>query len=440
MKLRPFELALVIVFGTLAIGALVLLSSFSPSGSTPEEEGYVGPVQIWGTIPAGPVNSVLLDIASSNEFYEQVSYRFIPANSFNDRLVEALADGAGPDMILISHEGLVDQRKRIRSVSYENWPVRDLQDTYIDGSLVFALSDGIYGTPILVDPLMMYWNRDTLTNNGFLSAPKTWEELVNVQLPEMIDRSFDRTINRGVVAFGVYDNTQNAFGALSTLLIQSGSDMVSDRIESDRVVYDVSLNKNTSAPGSAPLTNSLSFYLRFGQPSNTLYSWNRSFSSDRSEFISEDLVFYFGYGSEGRELEALNPNLNFDIAEVPQSISADVRRTYGKFYALSPLKSSDNMAGTFKVISALSSNSAMSSLAEKVNMVPTKRSLVTQGTDDIFTRVAYKSAPIAYGWLMPNLPEAEAVFSEMVSDVNENRSIVNNAANDAEVKISRLYD
>ncbi len=64
------------------------------------------------------------------------------------------------------------------------------------------------------------------------------------------------------------------------------------------------------------------FYTRFARPDNTLYSWNRSFSSDRDRFVSGDLALYFGYGSEGKELERLNPNLNFDIAEVPQGATA----------------------------------------------------------------------------------------------------------------------
>jgi ABC-type glycerol-3-phosphate transport system substrate-binding protein len=194
------------------------------------------------------------------------------------------------------------------------------------------------------------------------------------------------------------------------------------------------------SPGSNPLVTSLAFYLRFGQPANTLYSWNRSFMSDRSEFISEDLVFYFGYASEARELAALNPNLNFDIAEVPQGAGADVRRTYGRIYALSPLRSSDNITGAFTVMSALGSEAVISQLAEAVQMVPARRSLVTLGSNDVYLRVAYRSAPITYGWLNPGTSEVDAIFTEMVSDVNENRSGVEEAVGTAQEKIRRAYD
>lgn len=440
MKLRPFELTLVIGFGVLGIAAITMLAMFSPSGEDTTDPLYVGSVQIWGTIPSEPITRQLWALAEGNELYSGVSYRYIDPVEFNQTITEALADGVGPDLILTSHEQLVEQRRRIQPISYESFPLRDFQDLYIDGAQVHALSDGIYGYPMFVDPLMMYWNQDILANNGFLTAPRTWEELVNVQLPAMIDRSFDRTINRSVVALGVFDNARHSYGVLSLLLIQSGSSFVSDAFNTiGEVNYRVALTSSNTGD-SNPFVNSLSFYLRFSQPTNTLYSWNRSFSSDVTQFISEDLVFYFGYGSEGYELERLNPNLNFDIAEVPQGATANLRRTYGKFFALSPLRSSDNISGAFNVMSQLSMDDINFSLANSLNMVPAKRSLIGIGSNDTYGRLAFKSAPITYAWLNPEREEVDEIFSDMVSDVSENRSTINDAAINAQSKISSLYD
>lgn len=438
MKLRPFELALVIFFGVMALAALILLATVSPQSNPQDDPTYVGPVQVWGTIPSAPINDILAQLKESDPQFTAVSYRYIPEEEFNTSLIEAIADGVGPDVIFVSHEELTEQRKRIRPVSYESWPLRDFQDSYLDGTQIFALSDGIYGMPMLVDPLMMYWNKDVLTNAGFLTAPRTWEELVNVQLPAMINRSFDRTINRGVIAMGTYDNIENAYASISLLLVQSGSSFVSERILNEQVKYNVSLSEGVT--GGNPFSSSLSFYLRFSQPANTLYSWNRSFSSDRTQFISEDLVLYFGFGSEGRQLESLNPNLNFDVAEVPQGAGSEVRRTYGKFYAMFVMRSADNLTGSYNVMNRFTNDTVLSQLAQGTNMVPVKRSLVANGSNDIFGRVAYRSAPIAYGWLNPSKVEVDEVFSDMVSDVSENRNSVDSAISITEGKLSRLYE
>lgn len=122
--------------------------------------------------------------------------------------------------MLISHEKLVETRKRIQPVSYESFPIRNIRDSYLDGAQIFALDDGLYGYPIAVDPIMMYWNRDIFANKDLLSAPATWEDLVNSVFPKLIERDSDRTIRQSVVAMGEYDNVRNAFGILSTLLIQ----------------------------------------------------------------------------------------------------------------------------------------------------------------------------------------------------------------------------
>lgn len=417
MKLRPFELVLIVVFIILAIAALILLTTYSGKDNDSDDPSlFVGSVQIWGTIPQNSMNQVLMSIAQLNKSFMGVSYRHIPSEDFDEVLTNALADEKGPDIILISQEHLVEQRRRIQAFAYESFPIRDLQTNYLDGAQVYALSDGMYGYPVLVDPLMMFWNRNILSNKGLLNPPVTWEELVNVQFPELIERGFDRTINKSVIAMGEYDNIRNSFGVISMLLLQSGTKGVIE----DNGEYKVLLQTAVSNE-SQPLRNSLDFYLRFNKPSNALYSWNRSFTEDRTQFISEDLVFYFGFASEGKEIERLNPNLSFDIAEVPQGASADVRRTYARIYALSPLRSSDNLSGAYSVMSTLGSAANVEKMAEVFGMSPALRSSVTKGSNDIYGRLAYKSAPIAYGWLNPQIDATDSVFRKVTSDINENR-------------------
>lgn len=221
MKLRPFELALVIVFIGLALLALVMLATADPKKSKSDDgQTVVGYVTIWGTLPAESINSILSEISKENEAYKDVIYKYYNPDDFDNVLVNALADGTGPDLVLISHEKLVETRKRIQPVSYESFPIRNIRDSYLDGAQIFALDDGLYGYPIAVDPIMMYWNRDIFANKDLLSAPATWEDLVNSVFPKLIERDSDRTIRQSVVAMGEYDNVRNAFGILSTLLIQ----------------------------------------------------------------------------------------------------------------------------------------------------------------------------------------------------------------------------
>jgi ABC-type glycerol-3-phosphate transport system substrate-binding protein len=436
MKLRPFELAVIIFFTVLGLVALFLLANFNGGNSSGDDgQPIIGQVSIWGTLPASAVNSVIREIAEENDQYKSVSYRYVSPANFDDELINSLADGAGPDLILFSHEKLVSMRNRIQPFSYESFPIRDIRNLYIDGAQIFALDNGLYGYPVAVNPLVMYWNKDILANEGYLQPPATWEELVNSAFADLIVRSDDRRVQRSVVAMGEYNNVRNSFGVISALMIQGGSARVVS-LSDNR--YQVKLESSETSD-SNPLRAAADFYTRFSRPDNTLYSWNRSFGEDRSRFLSGDLAFYFGYASEGRELERANPNLNFDIAEIPQGASASVRRTYGDFYSLSLMRSSKNRAGAVAVMTELGSLTNTAQIALNSNMVPALRNAVAAGNDGTYGRVAYRAAPVAFGWLNPNRLATDQIFNTMIEDINSNRRALNSATSDALSRLTGEY-
>ena len=60
MKLRPFELSLVVGFAILMFVALFLLKTYEPSGSDVVDLG--GSVTIWGTFPEEVFSVIFEDI------------------------------------------------------------------------------------------------------------------------------------------------------------------------------------------------------------------------------------------------------------------------------------------------------------------------------------------------------------------------------------------
>lgn len=435
MKLRPFELGLVIIFIGLICLSLVFFSVYKKPASN-DGTPQIGQVSLWGTLPPEGVNSIIENIKGTSKDWDGVTYTYFSEEEFDDVLVNALADGTGPDAVLVSHERLIELRKRIQPISYESFPLRDIKNIYIDGAQIFALNDGLYAYPLMADPLVMYWNKDILATSNFLEAPSTWEKLVNDYFPQLIQRNPDRSITRSVVAIGEYNNVKNSFGILSMLMLQAGMQGVTSEEDS---FYEVKINQSNDGK-TEPLRVSADFYTRFAQPNNGLYSWNRSFSSDRDRFLSEELALYFGYGSEGPELEGLNPNLSFDITEVPQGAAATVRRTYARFYGFSALRSSKNLSGASVVMQTLTSKENSENLAKTYAMVPVMKASVAAGSNDTYGRITYKSAGIAYGWLNPDIQATDDILSKMTQDLNENRSDLSRAIIDVLEKLKLEYN
>lgn len=437
MKLRPFELGLVIVFGSLFLIALVLLRTHD--SDTCVEEGTCadigGSVTIWGTFPVSSIDPLLTEISEKDDSFKGVSYFYIPADDFDQAFLNALADQKPPDVILMSHEKMIEHRNRLQSVSYEDYPIRDFRSRYVDGAEIFALNDGIYAFPVMVDPLMMFWNRDLFSDQGLLNAPKTWEDLVGKYAPALTVRDFNRNIERSAVAMGGYGNIKNAFPVISMLLMQSDSAFVREEDGNKyRIIMDSDNNGDNGVFGKT-----LEFYNSFSSVNNSLYSWNKSMSLDRDSFLSEDLAIYFGLGSEGKDLEIKNPNLSFDISEIPQNLNGGNKRTYGNFYGFFVPKTAKNKNGAFKVIQILTSDTNAKKIANNLNMAPVSRDLVTAGSNDVYGRIIYQSVPNARGWLNPDIDRLNDIMDEEITDVGANRQSSSNAASDILVRLGQIY-
>jgi ABC-type glycerol-3-phosphate transport system substrate-binding protein len=437
MRLRPFEVGLLVAFAVLGAVALLLLRTYSPDPKS-NESSFSGYVDVWGTLPYESFDRVRLEIQNTVPEFNQVSYRYIPPENFDEVFINALADQKSPDLILVSHERIVQHRNRIQLYPYDAFSQRDYRNLFLDGAEIFMLPQGIFGFPIAVDPLVMYYNRDILSSNGFITPPRTWEEIVGEIVPRLTMRDFNRTIQRSAIAMGEYSNVRNAFGIMSALAFQGGSAGVVLQDGLYRVRLDESSFTGAES-NTRPFSNAVSFYTNFNSIQNTLYSWNRSLPLDRDMFLREDLAIYFGYGSEGQELAARNPNLNFDIAELPQSSTANVRRTYGRFYALAMPQQSPNKPAAGQVLRQFLNPQYADQYAKLNNMSSVHRTSVMLGSDDLYGRVYFNVAPSARAWLNPNLPLVDSVFTRMLDDISANRSRPADAAADAMVRISSVY-
>lgn len=425
MKFRPFQIGLLAGFALVGLLSLVVLASFRGFSAN-----FVNPygeqVIIWGTLDESVILEAIQVLADSDDSFRVVDYVEKDPRTFEDELVNAIAENRAPDAIMLMHEDLVTYRPKLQPIPYETISLRFIRDTYIDGAEIFALADGLYALPFAVDPLVMYWSRDLFAAGGFALPPATWESLSDIT-QRLTLRDATRNILQSTIAFGEYQNVENAKPALLTLLMQSGSQMIE---ETDRG-YAVTIDESRSADALRPLNASLQFFVEFSNANSPLYSWNRSEPSDLLAFLSEELALYFGFGSEAVRIVEQNPNLNFDSAPVPQGAGATVLRTYGQFYGLALLRSSRNPQGTYRALTRLVSPDVTAAVTERLNLAPTERATIAAGTPNSHRQIVFNSALLAHGWLDPGREESDNIFSQMVEDVVSNRLKVSNAATDA---------
>jgi len=414
----------------MAIVAIFLLSSYQNNRQA-DELVYGEQVIIWGTFDAGIMNRLFLNIAQEDKAFQAVQYREINPASFDDEFVNAIAEGRSPDMIILVSDDVVKHRAKLLPIPFETLSQRFLQDTYADGASVFYRNDGVYAIPLAVDPLVMYWNRDIFASNGLAQPPATWEAVVASAAPRTIIRDSNKNITQSGVAFGEYRNVFRAKDTLLLLALQSGSRLVQ---ETERG-YEVRLNENVESGTRPPLEATLEFFTNFSNVNSPLYSWNRALPTDTQAFISGDLAMYFGRGSEVQGISNKNPNLNFDVAMVPQSGSASAARTFGTFYGFAIPRASGNRNGAYTAALKISSAKFADEFAVAYDMAPVRRDLISNGAENSFRAVIVQSALTARTWLDPDPEASNDILMRMVEDVVSNRARVSNAVTDA---INRL--
>ena len=433
-QLRPFQVVLVGIFVFMAVVSLFIIATWRGGKTAPENNPYGSGVEIWGTLDAGVFQSVISDQADQDENFSAVSYRKVNADTFEFDLLNAIAEGVSPDLIVLPHDDLVRYRSKLIAVSPKQFPERIFQDTYIEGASIFNLSDGVYAQPFAVDPLVMYWNRDLFSRSGVVNPPTTWETLKTQTASTLTERLNNLDIVRSAVALGEYQNIRNAKAIILLLTLQSGSSLVT---ESERG-YDVALDTAPEA-GLKPLTSAAGFFTEFSNRLLPTYSWNRALPEDRQLFLSGDLAIYFGFGSEATELQNLNPNLNFDLAGVPQGQDATVLRNYGLFYSFAIPRTATNKNGAFVAARVLSGERLADTLVRGLNLAPVHKSLVAKGDRNPLRQVIVTAALTARGWLDPRPQASAVIFKAMIENITSGRQKVGEAVAESLKKLKLEY-
>lgn len=430
-NVSTFQIAFLAIFILIAIVGIAVFAGFGGSS-----RAVIPKATIWGTVPGYYVNEMVRNINIRSTLIE-VSYIQKDPETFQSEFINALAEGRGPDAVLLDDDMLYSQKNKLQPIAFTTFPERDYLNTFIDGASIFVSKEGILGVPLSVDPMVMYYNKNILARNAVSRPPQTWKEM-NQIAPSIIQRTDTSNVIQALVPFGEYSNVKNAKEILATLFFQSGNSITERNPLSGDVyaVIDKDLEGGGAEDGSA-IASVLDYYTSFANPSKPLYTWNRSLPNSEDAFLGGNLAFYFGYASEIQHLQDKNPNLNFDVAQIPQE-AGGTPNVYGKLTAFAIVKNSKNFAGALGVISKLTEKDSIVLWRDLYNLPPVRRDLLAEPAKDAYMTVFYRSAIQSKSWYDPNPADSDIVFKDMIESITSGRDKLSNAVGDAKLKLDRL--
>jgi len=421
--------------GVLVFSAIVGVFVFATYTSK-NTAATIGPVLVWGTLPKVNMDAALTVINQSEQGLKNLTYVEKSPSTLVAELSSAIATGAAPDLVLASQEELHSLSKFIAPIPVSTLPVRTFQNTFIQEGSVFLTPDGTgyYGVPFLVDPLVLFSNRSILSSSGIAKPPATWEALIGL-VPNVALFTPTRQVTRALISLGTYDNVHSARAILASLFLQ-GQVPLSSYLSSGALVAD--LGSKSSTEGAPPGRAVLGFYTQFADPSKVSYTWNASLPDSERMFLTGDLALYPGYASRARYLQQANPNLNFDVAPLPQPATATLKSVYGLVYALMIPRGARNSTGGYQAAVLLTSPLEQAAAATHTGLAPAVLNLLASAPPDPIAAVTYAEALYSKGWMSPAASDVDRVFSGMIGNVITGRSPLTAALASAEQSLNAL--
>lgn len=379
-------------------------------------------ITVWGTFPANTFNTYVGTI--NNGLASRITINYVQENpaAFHADFINALANGSGPDAILIPADMILPEMTKLTPIPFSALPERTFLDSYVQEADIYLSQNGILAVPFTLDPLMMYWNRDTFNAAGLATYPKFWDEFTALN-QQLTVKDSNGNVSKTAVAMGDVTNITNARELLGTLILQLGNPVTS--------VNGTLAQSTLKTAGTSSAVPAVQFFTQFADPSNQNYSWNRAMPKDKISFLSGKLATYFGFASELSDLRAKNPNLNFDVAPIPQVRSGGVKATYGRMYGFSIVRASPRQDAAYQIISTLAAPAYLPALSQTMYLPPVLTGALAAGSNDPYITLFDQSALVAKTWLDAGPTVSSQIFGLLVQSIESGQKQTSQAVQDA---------
>ncbi|MDB5225074.1 MAG: hypothetical protein JWL87_26 [Candidatus Adlerbacteria bacterium] len=427
--MSSFQTIVTGIFVALVVIGIGVFALFGGVGG----QGGIGTVIVWGTIDQSTMDSVLGEVSSADKSLSDVQYYYHSPATYESDLVNAIAAGTGPDLVFLSQSSMGGLSDKIVPIPYSAVTQSTFMSSFVDEGQLFLTPGGILALPFTIDPLVMYWNRDTFTGVGIAQPPQYWNDLITLA-PKITSLSAG-SVRKSAVALGTWDNINNGKAVLSALFMQTG-DFVTSRNAAGALT--TVLGSKPENQSDTPAAGALRFYTDFANPSKTTYSWNRSLPNSYNAFASGDVAVYFGFASEYRSIAERNPNLRFGVAVLPQLMGASSRITSGNIAGLSIARGAQNPAGALAVAQKLTSAAGIAAVSGQTTLPPVRRDVPIDTSASAAGEVFVQSALISRSWNDPNASATNNIFKTMIESVSSGRTDPEQAVFDAAQAMRQL--
>lgn len=428
-----------LIIAAIAVLTIVLLGAVVAYYGTTTSKKQSIPIkkaslEVWGVFDDADV--FLPFTRSFHDQYDNLTaaYRKLTIEEYESELLNALASGKGPDVYMLNNTWIPRYLERLWPASPLTMDLKNFRDTFVDIANEDLVMDGrVYGIPLHVDTLALFYNKEQFASAGIATPPETWDDFLRAV--KLLTRQDARgNIQRAGVALGTALNVNRSFDILSLLMLQQGAKMVDDKKVRATFGSPVSIDGESFFPAERALT----FYTDFANPRKQVYTWNtlQHFSVDA--FIAGEAAMMFNYARIIPLLESRAPYFAWGVAPMPQIVAEDAKINLGNYWVLVVSSTSKNPEEAWRFLTYVVDRDNAALYAELSGRPVARRDLVDTQRDDLKLGVFAVQSLTARSWYQIDNLAIEQIFADMIESVVRGAESASDAVGKAARQVTAL--
>lgn len=405
---------LYIIGGVIGLIILVIVVLVASSGGN-QPTGPQGEAELvmWKTFEDSEKIQPLIDAYTAKHPNVQIRYSKKNIEHYEEDLLNALASGQGPDIFSINNSWLPNYIDKIEPAPEKVMNLKSFKDAFVDVVVSDFSKDGVvYGVALNVDSLALYYNKDLLGTAGISTPPRTWSELASQA--KRIKRQ-DRVgyFERSGVAIGTNANVNRAVDILYLLMLQLRAVPYDAEGATPMFGETVEKNGNYTSPGE----EALAFYTSFANPVSDNYNWNSRSDYSIDAFAGGKAAFLYSYSYTRASIIQKNPNLNFDVAPVPQPNLQDPSVNFANYWGEVVSKQSKYKAVAWDFLKFISSKEALDIYYAQDKKPSSRKDLIDLQIQDPEIGVFAHANLTAKSFYKPDQRRLDSIVGQMIDNV-----------------------
>jgi multiple sugar transport system substrate-binding protein len=432
----------IIKIGIISVGFIVLLFIISLIfKKEPIKPTYL---VVWGVFDEEDVFREQITEYTRQNKGITIKYEKKNPETYEDDMLRAFAENKAPDIWMMHNTWLPKYKTLIKEIpdtlAKEILPFESFKNSFVDVvEKDLSENNKIYGLPLYVDTLAMFYNKDFFNSEGIVAPPQNWDELVD-DIDNLIKKDQWGQITRAGVALGTARNINRATDILGLLMLQNGTKMVGDDKKKATLSESMRLDEKSYYPGR----EALRFYTDFSNPSKRTYTWNRQMRYSVDAFVEGKTAIMFNYSHQIPTIKARVPYLNFAVVPMPQVKDRNFDINYANYWAFTVSKKSKSIENeriaqeAWRFIVFLTQQENSKKYLEKAKKPTARKDLVDWQRKDLELGVFAKQSLTAQSWYQIDNLKIEKIFSDAIDSIVLGSATVEKAIDVAASQVNLL--